>query len=263
MARFEDTEVWRQIPPEEKLEMMARAHSHGLMTAVGVILVGCTCAISFQTVSLMWGSILISPIIFQVAAGRAWRGLKPRSILRYLAARSAARRYAYSAQSEDLTLDLIFQGTIEQVVDPGDAEAMLEAAAKNIQETEAWITLFRDTVVIMSERAGGAKQELVHPIDHRLLIQSRSDDGKDYSTSKEVYLTTVQQIIDPLGESEVKTHYRLTSRSPGALVVFEKKLQELKQQRELDALKRSQIIAPVETTEDPYDSFDDFQTTLM
>ena len=193
MTPFEDLDVWRQVPPEEKLEMMARAHSHGLITSLGVILVGSTLAVCFQQVYLMWGALLFSPIFFQIAANRAWRSYMPKKILRYLAARSAARRYAYTAQATDLSMDLIFQGSMLEVIDETDAEAVLEAAARQVQETAVWITLFKDTVVIMSEKPGGAKSELALPIDHKLLIDSSSEDGKDYSSTKEVFLTVIQQ----------------------------------------------------------------------
>jgi 6-pyruvoyl-tetrahydropterin synthase len=267
MAQFEDLEVWRQIPPEEKLEMMARAHAKGLTTSLGVILLGSTCAIAFQEVSLMWGTILVSPIIFQMSASKAWRGLKPVKILRYLAARSAARRYAYTAQSSDLTMDLIFQGAIEEVIDESNAEEVLEAAARNVKATEAWITLFKDTVVVMSEKTGGAKSELVAPIDHKLLVDSNSLDGQDYSTSKEVYLTTVIPGLDTLAEEDTRTRYKLTSASPGALVVFEKKLLELKKKRELEAIKMAKMATAdgaVEVAEESGggDDFDNF-TTMM
>ena len=261
MINFDELDVWRQIPPEEKLEMMARAHSRGILTSLGLILTASTCAVAFQEVGLMWGAILFAPVVFQISASRAWRDLQPRKILRYLAARSAARRYAYSAQSTDLTLDLIFQGSIEELVDEDNAEAVLEAAARGVHETAAWITLFKDTVVVLSEKSGGAASELVQSIDHKLEVESNSLDGKDYSSTKELILTTITPGLEALAEEEIRTRYRLRSTSPGALVVFEKKLLELKKYREIDDMKRQQMIAPAKTSEE-LDSFDNFQTVI-
>lgn len=247
MSRFDDLEAWRQVPPEVKLEMMARAHSKGLLTALGTILVASTCAIALQEVLLMWAALCIAPIIFQFSANHAWRSIKPQSILRYLAARSAARRYAYTAKAEDLTLDLIFQGYMEPVIDPEDSAAVIQAAIDNLKDTEVWITLFRDTIVFMSEQPGGAKLEAVYPIDHKLSVASTSSDGEDYSLHKEVFITVTQKGLVNLGQEDTKTIFKVTSRYPAALVVFEKKIQEIKRMKAEDEGKRAALMTASST----------------
>lgn len=226
MSGLDDSDAWRQVPPEVKLEIMSRSHSRGFMTAVAFVVIASTCAVALQFVWLMWGSLLLAPIIFQISANKAWRALRPATLLRHLAAKSAARRFAYAAKSQDLTLDLIFQGTLKRRVDEKDVTGALEAAIANNNEVEVWVTLFKDTVVMMSERLGGAKVELAQKINEQLTLESISPNGEDYTVGKELFLTVRTPNLTELGGGEVVSRYQLTSRYPAALIVFEKELQK-------------------------------------
>ncbi len=265
MALNDDFEIWRLVPPEAKLEMMAKANSKGMMTALSVIVVGATCSMALEMVWFFWGALLCSPIIFQLSAGKAWRGLKPQTMLQYLAARSAARRYAYIAKSTNLTLDLIFPATLERVFDPNDVSGALEAAINKNKETEVWVALFKDTVVLMSEQLGGAKMEFAQSINDKLKVKSISESGGDYTNDKEVILTAIQPGIREHGEEDLEESIKITSRFPAALVVFEKKLQDLKLERQREANANS-LITPKEevyTSDDMVDDDDDFSQKLF
>lgn len=218
MSAVDGKELWRQIPPEEKFALMARAHASGISAALIAIGLGSTLAVAFQVPWLMWGSMIVSPVMFQFAAGKAWRGLRPRIMLEYLAARSAARRYAYTANAKDLSVSLIFRGKMEQVFNKEEIMEELAAAVENAKEAEVWITLFKDAVVLMSEKPGGAKCELAHVLNEKVKVESRSSDGEDYSSSKEVYITITDR-------SQETRKVKLTSSSPAAMIVFEKTIQ--------------------------------------
>ncbi|NLF25570.1 MAG: hypothetical protein GX589_07945 [Deltaproteobacteria bacterium] len=211
------SDAWRQIPPEEKLAMMANANSKGLFAAITACIVGGTCAVALQEVWLFWGSLMASPLVYQYAAGKAWRSVKPATILRYLAARSAARRYAYSADSKDLELSLIFRANLERIYGEQHLQEALEAMVRNNKETEVWVGLFPDVVVMLSERPGGAALEFAQPLDDKLTIESQSASGQDYANDKELFLSAREK-------GNKITKIKLTSRFPGALVVFEKRL---------------------------------------
>jgi hypothetical protein len=254
MQALDDSEAWRQVPPEVKLEIMSRAHSKGLMTSIGFIMIGCTCAVALKFVWFMWGALLLSPIIFQISANKAWRALRPATILRYLAAKSAARRYAYSAKARDLSLDLIFPATLQRIPDTNDVTATLEAAIQNNQETEVWVTLFKDTIVMMSEQIGGAKMEMAQKIDKYLDIDSVSESGKDYASDKEVLLTITTPSRHDIHEL-IKNKYKLTSRYPAALVVFEKKVQQKRNEIVDELIPKTVATSPKEPQFD--DSDDD------
>lgn len=243
-------EFWRIIPPEEKLELLSKSHARGIVSAITAIVVGSTLAIGFKWNWFLWGSMMISPLIFQFASGKEWRKVKPQAILKYLAARSAARRYAFAAQSKDLSVDFMFRGTLEKVQDRQKAEDAIESILEGASEAEVWVTLFRDCIIMMSERPGGAELKFGYLINEKLSITGLSPDGdSDYSNDREIYLTVQERKND-------EKKYKLTSRFPAALVVFEKKAIEL--QREL--LKKTPAAAvvdlPMQSLEDEED--DDF-----
>ncbi|MCO6431195.1 MAG: hypothetical protein J5J00_10070 [Deltaproteobacteria bacterium] len=237
MANVETTEIWRQIPPEEKFSLLSRAHSKGIASAIITIVVACTFAISLHNAWLMWGAIVVSPIIFQLAAGKAWRDLRPRLVLEYLAARSAARRYAFTAGSRDLAINFLFRGRMELTKENTEEDPMaaLEASLENPGEIDVWIGLFGDAVVLMSERAGGAHCELAQVLGHKIELESRSlDDKGDYSSNKELYITALPE----RGASAPKK-YRITSDAPAALIVFEKRLQVFLERARAEADKEA------------------------
>ncbi len=222
MDKIDSSDLWRQIPPEEKFDLIARAHSLGVLACLVTFLVGCTLAVGLKQSWLMWGSLIMTPFVFQFFSGRAWRGIRPNLMLEYLAARSAARRYAFTTRAKDLTLNFIFRGTIERQFEDDEAELKaLEAAIENTTQTQVWVALFKDAIVMMSEMPGGAKIEFAHLLNDKLVIEGRSSsDRGEYSVGREVFLSYSDRKPGP---QKVK----LTSRYPAALVVFEKKIQKL------------------------------------
>lgn len=235
------TDIWGRIPPEEKLEILAKAQGRGVGAAVVLILVGCTLAVGFKFVWLMWGSILLSPLIYQFVAGKAWRDLKPPVVLEYLAARSATRRYAFAAKSKDLYLQLLFRGEAEQVLTDSEMEESLSEAFQQ-GRMDVWIALFNDCVVIIREAYGGAACVMAQLLDERLTIQGKSPNGEgDYSSQREVLLTFTTRKGD-------RGAFKITSRFPAALVVFERKA--LGQQSELRTKALGLPSEPVASFED-------------
>lgn len=220
MRQLNSDEAWRQIPVEEKLEIMAKAHAKGLYSAALLVVVGATCAAALQQVWLLWTSLLGAPLAFQFSSGKAWRDMKPALMLRYLAARSAARRYAYAARSKALNLTLLFRGFLEPDFSEQDIEGKLSAMADDVHQTEVWIALFEDTIVMMSEQRGGAALEFSHPVNSRLAITSNDDGG--YSANKELRFVYKDR-------DDRQHRFKLTSSFPAALVVFERQYQALLQ----------------------------------
>ena len=175
---LESSDLWRQIPPEEKFDIMARAHACGITWAVVTIIVASTMAIGLQLNWMLWASFVTAPMIFQFAAGKAWRDIKPCIMLEYLAARSAARRYAYTSKAESLDIELIFRGRIERLFDQENIQEALDAKIENRTESEVWIVLFNDAVVMMSEQPGGAVAEFAHLVNDRMILEASALDGK-------------------------------------------------------------------------------------
>jgi len=218
MANLNDAdELWRQIPPEEKLALLNRSHGSGIFAAITLILIGAAFAIGLQHVWLFWGSFLVAPLVFQFSAGKMWRSLKPAIMLEFLAARSAARRFAFTAHAKDLTLQLMFRGTMQELDNPEDVEAQVESAIAGVKETEVWIALFKDAVVLMQEQPGGAQARFAQPITTKLDVAVENGSEGDYGPDKAILLGYSHKL---LGNRRVK----VTSPYPGAMVVFEKTL---------------------------------------
>lgn len=218
MERIDARELWRYIPPEEKIDLLNRVHGQGILAALISVVVASTCAVGLQLTWLLWGSILIAPLVFQFTAGRAWRDLKPRLMLEYLAARSCARRLAFVQNSRSLTAELIFRATATEHFEESEVQEALEASLQNQQEEKVWVALFSDVVVVMVERPGGARLKFSCTIDDKLEIRDESPSGQgDYSDDKILYLSFLEK-------NGVKRTISITSKHPASLIVFEKKL---------------------------------------
>lgn len=214
-------EAWRLIPPEEKLVILARAHSFGVLWAMGFILLGATMAVSFQTPLLFWTAIVACPMVFQFSASRKWRSLRPKSVIEYLAARSVTRRYAYAVKSNDLELLLLFRGKLSHEPEGTDAfELYTQYYGENFRNIPVWIALFPDSVIVISEQVGGANLEFGHVINARFSMRSEAPDGREYSPHLEV-------LLEYDDRNYGKHLVRLTSQYPAAINAFEKKLKEI------------------------------------
>lgn len=250
MSSLDDNEIWRQIPPEEKFEIMARAQSEGVLTALIVIIVFSTLAVGFKLDWLMWGSLVAAPLIFQLAAGKAWRHLRPKLMLEHLAVRAVARRYAFTAKSNNLTLNLVFRGTWSEIYSEEKMQEQLQATFDRTHKAEVWIALFQDTIVVLTEGNGGARLLFANLVNDQLRIESKSLDGKgDYSSSKELTITRQEK-------NGVERKFSLTSKYPAALIVFEKRLLSL--QREYIKHKESVLALPLSESAAPELAFEMF-----
>ncbi len=218
-AMFDQNEAWRVVPPEEKLALMAQAHSAGFMSAVGMIAVAGTVAVALQVPMIFWGALFTSPLVFQFSAGKTWRTLRPKALLEYLAARSAGRRYAFTRKAQDLGISLMFRGWIKEELEQSEVNDVLAQAFQQIEDQASaslmWIVLLNDSVIVMSEQSGGARLEFGQLLNDKLTIEA---EGKEYSNDREVILS----YDDPRTGSRRK--FRVTSPYPGCLNVFEKRM---------------------------------------
>jgi hypothetical protein len=215
-----ENEIWRMIPPEEKFELMAKAQSKGVAavaTAIGVL---CTISVGLKMSWLMWFGFIISPFVFQFAAGKAWRSIRPRALLEYLAVRSASRRFAFGTRSKELTPKMILKGTLERIYDNDHIQEAMEAIIAQNKSNEVWVTLFGDAFTMIAEAPGGAEVKLAALLDSKVSISSTNESGGDYSNNKQVFITISSKDSD-------KVTYKLTSKYPAALVVFEKRAKQI------------------------------------
>jgi hypothetical protein len=215
---------------------------------LGLILCGATLAVGLRQEWFLWGPLIASPLVFQVAAGRKWRQVRPRVMLEYLAARSAARRFAFTAKAKDLSLKLMFRGYVSEVFDDDAVQEKLEASISANKESAVWIALFGDAVVLISERAGGATAEFAQPLTEKLGIQVRNPESAKsaYTAGKEVILSYHSRLM---GHRRV----RVTSRYPAAMVVFEKGIaQQMKEAQKRRADEEALVALPESSSSDEY-----------
>ena len=198
----------------------------------------------------MWVGFVVSPFVFQFACGKEWRSLRPRTLLEYLAARSASRRYAFAARSKDLTARMIFKGSVEQVYGNDQVQEAMEAIIANNAKARVWISLFGDAFTMIAEKYGGAELKLAHLIDDRLTIYSETASGKDYDSNRALIIKAKSK------EGDEKT-FKISSPYPAALVVFEKKIKMIQSgaPKYEDVAKALSKAADVPIEEDNDDKF--------
>ena len=219
MDKAADFEIWRTIPPEEKLETMSRAHANGTFTALIGIIIASTLAVGLRQPWLLWTSIIVSPLLFQAAAGKAWRALRPRMMLEYLAARAAARRYAFAVNSNDMGVNLMLKAELQHIYENENLGLAINSMMQSIHETSVWVTLFNDALIILSEKRGGAHCEFAALTNDKLSVEAKNgNEESEYTNDKELILTVAPD------KKYAGRKIKLTSRYPAALVVFEKKL---------------------------------------
>jgi hypothetical protein len=221
MIAPQESEIWRIIPPEEKFIMMARAQANGTLAVIMNIMALSGIAIGLKLNWLLWVAIAISPVVFQFVAGKEWRKLKPRIMLEYLAARSAARRFAFTCNSKDLSISMLFRGVLHEEIDINQYEDELEAISRMNEEAEVWITLLNDAVVVMTEGYGGAQLRFAQLINDKMVIETSTP--KDYAKTKEL------QVAFKDKDGHLR-RYRLSSQCQAALVVFERRFSRIKEE---------------------------------
>lgn len=235
MDSIKDLDIWRQIPPEEKLEIMSQSHAKGIVTCIMTLIVCGTLAIAIQVPWVLWVSILLTPFTFQLRTNLSWRSLNPSMVLKYLAARSVCRRYAYSAaHSKELDLEVIFPAVIwkdptlelkENDADEADkGDKLIEEALKSFgkenisdKKIDVWVALFKDAVVFVKESPNGGQLMFASAINSRLKLHEKSDaENSEYDPNKE--------LIIEQKKTNRKYFWNIKSKFPASLIVFEKML---------------------------------------
>jgi hypothetical protein len=214
MENIDSNELWRKIPVEEKLDLVAAAHGQGILTFFSIIWLSAAFAIALQLPWVFWGSFLFAPFGFQFAAGRRYKRSKPAIMLSYLAARSVARRFAYSLNHDDLTLRLLFRGYAYRSI---SAQENLEGAndPDAHRRFPVWIALFGGSMVVLAEGDQGARPVFMGCLTEKLDIETVNGAPGDYSRNKELVLSYEDRKV---GVQKIA----IGSRQAAALIAFER-----------------------------------------
>lgn len=211
--------AWNAVALEERLELISKAQAHGILCATVSMLLFSAISYGFDEV---WGvavSGLIAIMVMPLSAGQWWRKAKPELILKYLAVRSVARRYAYGFRIQNLDVLLIVRGTITEKFSSKEAQEFYDQQKdENEQESkEVWVCLLRGGIVILSESPGGAKLEFISAIN----IRQHCTIVKDAEPGHENRL-----IIQGASSSKDRSVI-FESPYPGALYVLKQQLAKL------------------------------------
>jgi hypothetical protein len=213
---------------------MAKANAKGAIAAISFFTIVGTLGVGLYLDWMVWSGLLIAPMIFQLAAGQAWRSLRPTAIMEYLAARSAARRFAFSLNSKDLTIQLLFKGTLLRTRSEDDIKFTFDSVESVIDETKVWIALLTDSIVMMSESKEGASLEVAKVIDDKFQVQGVSAPGDStYANSRKIRIGFRE------GKKGVEKRFVISSKFPAALIVLEKRLMQILENARAQAIKRS------------------------
>jgi hypothetical protein len=223
-------DIWRKIPPEEKLLLMAQSQARGISASSILLATIGSISLGLRVPWLFWSAFVTIPFVFQLASAKAWRDLKPRTMLEYLGARSAARRYAYSANAKDLTVSIMMKGVLSPEYSADDQEEAIEARIEQRDHVDVWVALFPDTIVMMSERAGGAKLEFAQSLlGDKFEVEAEGFDDRNEE----------RRLVFTIGDKKTSERHRwfLTSPFPAALLVLERRMRAFLEEQRLAAEK--------------------------
>ena len=237
--------AWNSVALEERLELIARANAHGIIAGFGCFLLMGAVAYGFDKVWLLpsglFGAILIAPLY----TSHSWRRARPELILKYLAVRSVARRFAYGAHLPQIDIVLLFQGQLKELTkyssdspDPDQREIIGIANPDERDFKDVWICLLRGGIVMLSEASGGADLEFVTPITPDIVL-----------SQPEMARGTAEGAVQVVGAGISKGRtVVISSQYPGALYVLGRKLQRLHEEaieaeRRLSDLRQRELAA--------------------
>ena len=216
-------DAWNAVALEERLNLLSRSHAHGIMAGLGGFWLLGTIAYGFDQIYLLAGGLVAAFFLVPLFMSYSWRRGRPALILAYLAVRTVSRRYAYGYNITDLDIILIYRGTMNEVYRNREEEELtrqkqsVDFDSSMDNEKSVWICLLRGAVVILSERAGGAKLEFLAPVTNELGIRKPRGDEPGSETAV---------AVEGTGQSKGRVVV-IDSKSVGAQYVFEKQLARL------------------------------------
>lgn len=192
--------MWQKVPVEERRELATRAQGRALDVCLMLLALGCGAAIGLGQPYVLLGVAAFLPILFQVITSKTWLEIKPQMIVRYFVACMTARHFARHLEGQDMNLKLIFRGSLEPLeeldleANSDLAEFADEIRAEKPPAKDVWVSLFSDSLIMISENVGGAtlefgqrgfdtlavelqtpEDEYGRPLQSRLVLESRSE----------------------------------------------------------------------------------------
>ena len=218
-------DAWNSVALEERLELVTNCQARGIAAALCFGLYMSAISYGFDQIMLLGFAAAGSLLVFPVYAAKKWREQKPVLIMKYLAAHTVCRRYAYGLKFSSYNLVLLFRAELnEEFVSMEEQNRYLKQRSielgQEILEYEpiaVWVALLRGGVVMISEQRGGAKLEYASTISG-INEAALEEDPQRLGTK------LVRMSSSGLARNR---KISLTSRYPGVLYVFERQLKRL------------------------------------
>lgn len=215
-------DVWQKVPKEEQVDIKTFAQSKGIEMCFTIFAFSTTTAIALEMRWLFFAGLSLIPLVYQVITAKIWRNLKIKTNLQYLVASTTAQRYAKMVNAKDLTLKMIFKGSLSSWKH-AESSTVSEEDDAQPPTVDVWVCLFPGDLIMLSEGNKGAKLQLAHALlsDFRVF----SETGEEtHSSRKKLFLDT------PNEHGETVRH-ALSARHTTTLVAFEKKIRLLAEQQ--------------------------------
>ena len=229
--------VWNSVCLEERLELIASAQATGVIASLAALLLVGSIAYGFDQIWLLVAGVASSIFVFPLFSSYSWRRGKPALILAYLAVRAVGRRYAYGYHVDDLDIILIYRGQMKEVFADREQEELAkrtvgtEFEARVGEFRDVWIMLLRGAVVLLSEKAGGAKLEYLTHVTAETVLRDvgKVEDSADHAL-----------VVEGVGAAKGKI-VMISSKYQGAHYVFRKQLAFLIEEAQAWALSQERL----------------------
>lgn len=217
--------AWNAVSLEERIELVSRVKAEAIVAAMAVALFGGAIAYGFNQVILLAVAGALALVSFPIYASYSWRQKKPSLVLRYLAIRSVARRWAFNLGYADYDIVLVFRGSVEIKKSEDDEKnepQTVDLLYSNDPRQPAWICLMRGGLVVLTEQRGGAKAEFATSFGPGAAC--RLAQANDKLPSGSLIVTSAKR--HNIGHAAI-----IQSKYPGAMYVLEKQMTLLLQER--------------------------------
>jgi hypothetical protein len=195
-------ETWQKIPQEERTLLLAKAKAQACEVCCLCAVCGIAVAVSLHAPWVILGTLAFLPLLYQVVSTRLWLELKPLTVARYFLASMTSRLYAKTLHSSDPSLKLIFRGSLQSIplTEPTQEDAEFESEIEEHKPApkDVWISLFPDSLVMITEGNEGAELAFGHSTlkDFEIALDTPENENGEPKPSRLVIQTILNDSID-------------------------------------------------------------------
>lgn len=215
-------QIWQKMPDEERVLMLAQAKASGIEACAIFSMLAAAVSLSLHIPWMLIAAACCLPLMYQVMSRRAWMHIKPITVVQYFLASISTQFFAESLRSKNPSLKLIFRGLLHPVPLEGknsDSEdGELEHAESIPTSKDVWVSLFPDSLVMISEGESGADLIFGHSTLHDFEVEV--DSPEDARGSR----LATRLLIQTSKDNQVTSRWILTSPHTETLLACERSI---------------------------------------